>query len=197
MPMKTLFVLLALIAASLAAQDAKIDQLGKIPVEAKFGSGGEVRLHLCSSGARIVGKDADALRVTYDARHGGSDEVRVRIEVSGHRAGIRVTGCPHNNFEVTVEVPKSSDLYARMPAGQLDVDDVTGDKDIEIHAGELNVNIGKPEDYRHVEASVLTGEVDAPPFNVSKGGLFRSFDQNGSGKYRLHAHVGAGQIDLR
>ena len=27
--------------------------------------------------------------------------------------------------------------------------------------------------------------------------LFRSFDQRGPGKYRLHAHVGAGQVDLR
>lgn len=195
--MKTLLVLLAFGAASVAAQDATIDQVGKIPVEAKFLSGGQVRLHLCPSGARIVGRDADVLRVTYDARHGGSDDVRVRLQVSGNRAGIRVTGCPHNNFEITVEVPKSSNLYARMFAGQLDVDEVSGDKDIEIHAGELNVEIGKPEDYRRVDASVLTGEVDAPPFNVSKGGLFRSFDQNGPGKYRLHAHVGAGQIDLR
>jgi hypothetical protein len=32
---------------------------------------------------------------------------------------------------------------------------------------------------------------------VEKGGLFRSFEERGNGKYRLHAHVGAGELTLR
>jgi len=98
---------------------------------------------------------------------------------------------------MTVEVPKTSNLYVRMFAGQMNVSDITGDKDVELHAGQLNMDIGKPEDYFRVEASVLTGSVEASAFNVSKGGLFRSFEHGGPGKYRLHAHVGAGEIDLR
>jgi hypothetical protein len=78
----------------------------------------------------------------------------------------------------------------------VDVVRVTGNKDIELHAGQLNVEVGKPEDYAHVEGSVNTGEVNAMAFNVSKGGLFRSFQKDGPGKYRLHAHVGAGELDL-
>jgi hypothetical protein len=73
---------------------------------------------------------------------------------------------------------------------------VIGDKDVEMHAGQLTIHIGQPADYSHVEGSVTSGEVDAPPFDVSKGGLFRSFQENGPGKYRLHAHVGAGELDL-
>jgi hypothetical protein len=84
-----------------------------------------------------------------------------------------------------------------MFAGQMNLSDITGDKDVELHAGQLNMDIGKPEDYFRVEASVLTGSVEASAFNVSKGGLFRSFEHGGPGKYRLHAHVGAGEIDLR
>jgi hypothetical protein len=98
---------------------------------------------------------------------------------------------------MTVEVPKTSNLYVRMFAGQMNLSDITGDKDVELHAGQLNMDIGKPEDYFRVEASVLTGAVEASAFNVSKGGLFRSFEHGGPGKYRLHAHVGAGEIDLR
>jgi len=189
--------LAALAIPGVNAQTNTVDQTGKMPVEAKFQAGGQIRMTLCSSGAHIVAKDTDLLRVTYNAPHGSSEDVRVQIGVSGENARIRVTGCPHNNFELTIEIPKSSNLHVRMFAGQLDMDEISGDKDVEMHAGELNMNIGKPEDYRHVDASVLTGEVDAPAFNVSKGGLFRSFDQNGPGKYRLHAHVGAGQLDLR
>ncbi len=59
------------------------------------------------------------------------------------------------------------------------------------------MEIGKVEDYGRVDASVMTGDVEAAPFEVSKGGLFRSFEKTGTGTYRLHAHVGAGQVTLR
>ncbi|MCI0408507.1 MAG: hypothetical protein L0191_08090, partial [Acidobacteria bacterium] len=49
---------------------------------------------------------------------------------------------------------------------------------------------------RIFSASVVTGEVDGAPFDVSKGGFFRSFERKGAGKYRLHAHVGAGEVSL-
>jgi len=84
-----------------------------------------------------------------------------------------------------------------MPAGDLEVDGLTGDKDVEIHAGDMILGVGKADDYGHVDASVNAGDLDAQPFGVSKGGLFRSFDKHGGGKYRLHAHVGAGDLVLR
>jgi len=82
-------------------------------------------------------------------------------------------------------------------AGQLDVRDETGDKDVALSFGQLKLDVGKAEDYGHVEASVNSGEINAAAFDVNKGGLFRSFDHNGPGKYRLYAHVGAGELDLR
>lgn len=189
-----LIFLLALSSATLAAQDAKVEQTGKSPVEARFAAGGRVHMDLCSSGTELIGTDEAMLRVSYSPER---DYVKVKIEVSGDRADIRVTDCPNNNFQVRIEVPKSSALYVSMMAGQLDVRDIVGDKDIELSFGQLNVDVGKADDYRHVYASVNTGEIDAPAFDVNKGGLFRSFDRNGPGKYRLYAHVGAGQIELR
>jgi len=176
------------------AQNARIEEVGKSPVETKFVSGGRIRMELCSSGIQIIGTDDAGVRVSY---HPERDSVRVRLQVSGDRADLRVSGCPHNNFQVRVEIPKASALYVRMMAGQLDVEDVTGDKDVEVSFGQLNIDVGKTEQYARVDASVNSGEIDALAFGVNKGGLFRSFDQQGSGKYRLHAHVGAGQIDLR
>lgn len=192
--MKTLFALLALSTAFLAAQDARIEEVDKSPVEAKFVAGGRIHMRLCPSGMEVIGRDDSRLRVSYPT---GRGDVKVRIDVSGDRADVHVTGCPHNNFQARIEIPKSSALYVRMLAGQLDVRDVTGDKDVALSFGQLNLEVGKAEDYRRVEASVNSGEINASAFDVNKGGLFRSFDHNGPGKYRLYAHVGAGELDLR
>ena len=193
-----LFVLLVLVSfgtSALTAQDSKkIEETGKSPVVAKVASGGKVRMDLCSSGVELVGHDEDTLRVSYEHERG---DVSVRIRVSGDRADVDVRGCPHNNFKLRVEIPKSSALYIRMFAGDLDVRDIVGDKDVELHFGQVSMDVGKAEEYRRVSASVNSGEINAPAFNVSKGGLFRSFNQSGSGKYLLHAHVGAGELDLR
>ncbi len=192
--MRMLFVFLSLGAALLSAQDAKIEEVGKSPVEAKFTPNGHLRFDLCSSGIELVGTDDAILRVSY---HPERDNVKVRIQVSGDRADIRLTGCPHNNFQARIEIPKSSAVYVRMMAGQLDVRDITGDKDVELTFGQLNLDTGQPDQYGHVDASVSSGQLEAAAFGVSKGGLFRSFDRNGPGKYRIHAHVGAGQLELR
>jgi hypothetical protein len=53
------------------------------------------------------------------------------------------------------------------------------------------------EEWFMVEASVTSGGLKAPPFGENHGGLFRSFEKSGNGKYRLHAHVGAGDLTLR
>jgi hypothetical protein len=193
--MRTIVLFIATLSTTLlAAQDAKIEEVGKSPVSASFASGGRVRMDLCSSGIEIAGNDEHVIRVSYPPERGTA---RVRIQVSGDRADLKVTGCPRNNFTVKIELPRSSALYVRMFAGELDVRDVIGDKDVELHFGQLNVDVGKADDYREVSASVNSGEVDASAFNISKGGLFRSFSRNGTGRYALHAHVGAGELDLR
>ncbi|HYM76335.1 MAG TPA: hypothetical protein VE377_10195 [Candidatus Dormibacteraeota bacterium] len=192
--MRTVFALLALGTAFLSAQDARIEEVGKSPVEAKFTAGGRIRMDLCNSGIEIVGTDDSAVRVSY---HPERYNLRVRLDISGDRADLKLTGCPHNNFQARIEIPRTSALYVRMFAGQLDVRDVTGDKDVELTFGQLNLEVGKTEQYARVDASVSSGQIEASAFDVSKGGLFRSFDQKGPGKYRVHAHVGAGQLELR
>lgn len=180
--------------ALLAAQDATIERIGKSPVETKFASGGRIRMDLCSSGIDVIGKEGGQLRVSYDP---GRGDVKIRMRVSGDRADLKVTDCPRSNFRVTIEVPRSSALYVRMFAGELNVKDVTGDKDVVLHFGQLTMDVGKPDSYSRVDASVNSGDLEASAFNISKGGLFRSFDRSGPGTYRVHAHVGAGQLELR
>ena len=189
-----LLLLVSFSTTALLAEDNKIEEAGKSPVVAKVAPGGKVRMDLCSSAIELVGHDENTLRVSYDSDRGNAN---VRIQTAGNNTDLRVSDCPHNNFTVRIELPKSSSLYVRMFAGDLNLRDIVGDKDVELHFGQVTMDVGKAEDYRRVSASVNSGSIEAPAFNVSKGGLFRSFNQTGSGKYLLHAHVGAGELDLR
>ncbi|PYT67542.1 MAG: hypothetical protein DMG39_23720 [Acidobacteria bacterium] len=182
------------------AQSKKIEatNLPDHPFQVDYPSGSPLRLHLRSGDVRVVGKDDNKVSVRVEASNmEKAREVRVVFERFENSAELRVSDGPKNNLEIIVEVPKATGLFVRMPAGQLEISDVTGDKDVQLHAGELILHVGNPEDYSHVDASVTTGGLEAPPFHEDHGGLFRSFQKSGNGKYRLHAHVGAGDLTLR
>ena len=164
----------------------------------KFISGGTIRLHLEAGGYTITPTDSESIVVTCGAH---TEEqlrrVKVEIKVTAASADVYVSGTPHNNFKATIEVPRHSNLWARLSAGELDVEDLEGDKNLEVLAGRIQIDIPHPELYGHRDASVTTGSIESSAFDVSKGGLFRSFEQQGPGKYRLHAQVMTGEIDLR
>lgn len=163
-----------------------------------FVSGGNIRLHLEAGGYTIRPTDADKIVVSYHANSDReSNHVKVAIKPTASRADVYVTNTPRNNFQATIEVPRRSNIWARLSAGELDVEDVEGDKDIEIWAGQLSIAAPRPEVYGHRDASVIAGSLEASAFHISKGGMFRSFREEGPGKYRFHAHVTTGEIDVR
>ena len=180
-----------------AAQSAgAVKQVDSSHYEMDFSRNGKVRLHIQSCALQISGSDEDKIKVNYWSDHKDSSDAKVEMKASGNTAEVSVSKGPHNNFHVEIEVPRVSDLYLRMTAGQVDIDDVSGDKDVKLSAGQLTIEVGDAKDYRDAEASVYTGELDASPFGVSKAGLFRSFHTKGTGDRRLYAHVGTGQISL-
>ncbi|HKW64663.1 MAG TPA: hypothetical protein VJN89_19075 [Candidatus Acidoferrum sp.] len=192
---------LAVFSAPLAfAQTKRVEttNLPDHPFQVDYPSGSQLSLHLRSGDVRVIGKSGDKISVRVDAKDlEKAREVRVTFDRSEHSGELHVSGGPRNDIQITVEVPKDTGLYVRMPAGELEISDVAGDKDVQLHAGELIVHVGSPDDYSHVDASVVTGGLEAPPFHEDHGGFFRSFHKSGNGKYRLHAHVGAGDLTLR
>lgn len=172
-------------------------QTPETSAQRKFISGGTIRLHLEAGGYTVTPVDSENIVVTCRA-HTDEQLKRVKVEIkpTTQSADIYVSRTPHNNFQATIEVPRRSNLWARLSAGELRVEDLEGDKNLAVVAGRLEVDVPNPELYGHRDASVTTGSIESSAFNVSKGGLFRSFEQEGSGKYRLHAHVMAGEIDL-
>ena len=163
-----------------------------------FISGGSIRIHLESGGYTIRPSDSNQISITYDASSESDlNRVEVEIHTGPSAADVYVRNTPNNHFNAVIEVPRRSNLWVRLTAGKLEVQAVEGDKDLEIRAGQLSVDIPHPDDYGRRDASVLTGAIQASAFNVNKGGMFRSFEQRGPGKFRLHAHILSGEIDLR
>ena len=167
--------------------------------EAAVQPGGDLRMRLRSGDIEIRGSDSPMLRVSCHMQHPErAKEVAIELEPSGKSGTLRIRGGPNNDIRFRIEVPKNTNLYIRSPAGDLSLSGVVGDKDVEIHAGDLTISVGDAADYKHADASVYAGDLSASAFGVSKDGLFRSFDKdNPGGKYRLHAHVGAGDLVLR
>ena len=196
-PMYVAVLMLASLAASAQAK-LEVKDLQNHPFTVDFPSGAKLRMHLRSGDFRIVGREGHTISVRLDGKNSSNaQDLTVRFERSDHDGDLRISGGPRNGLQVTVEVPAASSLYVRMPAGELAVEGVSGDKDVELHAGDLTISVGSAADYARVDASVLSGDLEAPPFGESHGGLFRSFEKRGSGKYTLHAHVGAGDLTLR
>jgi len=159
--------------------------------------GQHLHMHLRSGEIRVTGTDEPRIVVTCGFRDDDPALAHISFEQKAGGPELNVHGGPDNNFHVTVQVPRKSNLFLRVPAGEVKVNGVTGHKDVELHAGELDIDVGNPSSYAHADASVFTGEINASAFGVDKGGLFRSWsNDNPDGKYRLHAHVGAGEIRL-
>ncbi len=180
-----------------AVEAAEPDPSAAPQAQEKFAPGGYIRLHLSPGGYTITGNDSDTIQVTCQAANSDRlKQVKVQIRTSASSADVSITDTPHNNFQATISVPRRSHLRVRLFAGEVIIGDVEGDKDVEVGAGRIEVRVPHPEQYGHRDASVRAGSIEASAFDISKGGLFRSFDQKGPGRYRLHAHVSTGEIDF-
>lgn len=165
------------------------------PAEKDFVSGGRVAMTLESGDYDIRASSDSRIHVRWN--EASASGVRVKLTTNGNSADVRVENTPHNNFHATIEVPALADLRIRLTAGDLRVSGIKGDKDIAAHAGDMNISVGNSSDWGDVDASVTAGDINASPFQASKGGLFRSFHWKGPGKYKLHVHLTAGDVNLR
>jgi len=183
----------ACLAASvlLAFQERPTDSL-----ERAFASNGRIKMDLSAGEYRISGVSDNRIRLDWSVRDADQlSKVQARADVKGTEATITTDG-PSNHFKVNIQVPTRTDLYVRLTAGDLRIEQIEGNKDVEVHAGDVRIDVGRAEDYQKVDAGIWVGDLNARPFQISKEGLFRSFDWKGNGPYRLHAHLKAGDLRL-
>jgi len=188
------FAALIMAAGGLAAHAQTTTESNRI--DKPFRAGGVVRLNLSAGSYRIVGDEAERIVVAWHTRRSEDmRQVRSKVETREKEAFVTLDG-PHNGFEVDIRVPARSDLDLDLSAGELRIREIVGSKTVDVWAGEITIDVGDSSAYRHVEARVRFGELDARPFNVTKGGIFRSFKWEGRGGYDLRARLFAGEIKL-
>ena len=163
--------------------------------ERKFVSGGTVRLELDAGDYEIVGSRDDRIRVTSDDRDHNAD-VTLRVDAQSSRATIRVDTPWNEGAKVRIELPRRTNIVLRLSAGDLKISGIEGSKDVSAQAGDVTIDVGSRDQYRYVNAAVRVGDLKADPFNVSKEGLFRSFEWTGKGQFELRARLTVGDLKL-
>jgi DUF4097 and DUF4098 domain-containing protein YvlB len=159
-----------------------------------------LRVHSRPAGLEIVGTDQAAIHVSCTSGDEG-DAQRIRIRFQGNQDDETLTIAGDlrkgNNVRVRIEVPRKTSLRVEMSAGEVKVEEIAGDKDINLLAGQITISSTRPWDYRNVDVSVSIGEVNAPVYGAQKGGFFRGITkETADGEYSLHAHVMTGEIEL-
>jgi hypothetical protein len=187
----------ALLAFSLAGFARAETACGQT-LDAPLRSRSVLRIDSRPAGLDIVGTDQAVLHVTCtgkDADEAG--HVRLRFDGTQENGTLTIDGGHHGDVEVRIEVPRKTSLIVNLPAGQVKVEEIVGDKDIDVYAGQISISSSRLWDYRSVHVSVAVGDVNAQVYGADRGGFFRSFSkQSATGEYSLHAHVMTGQIEL-
>ena len=164
-----------------------------------FVSGGMLHVRLSVGDLRITpgGSNKIRLRYTVKSRHQANvKNTRVDLELRGNDATIEFHTPGHNTqVEVELEVPLNTNLDVHHKVGDLNVDGVEGDKDLDLSVGDIHVQSAN-SGYRLVRASTSIGDVNSSGYGESSGWLGKTLRYHGDGKYELRAHVSVGDITL-
>jgi hypothetical protein len=183
----------AMLAVTVSAQEAGTSG----SLERPFAANGSVKMDLVAGDYKITGSTQHRVRIDWSVREADAlSKVQARADVRGNEVNITTDGPRNKGLRFTIQVPNQSDLYVRLSAGDLMIEDIRGNKDVELRAGDLRIDVGRADDYKKVDGSLWAGDIKASAFQIFKEGLFRSFDWTGKGQYRLHAHLMAGDLHL-
>jgi hypothetical protein len=101
----------------------------------------------------------------------------------------------NTNIDVDLEVPENSNLDVHEKVGDLTVENIEGNKDLNLGVGDIRIADGH-SGYRFVHASAGIGDVNSAGYGRTTGWLGKTLRYSGDGKYELRAHVGVGDINL-
>ncbi|MGE5357507.1 MAG: hypothetical protein ACM3NQ_00705 [Bacteroidales bacterium] len=190
---RLLAVLPTLVATVLVGAPAFANQ-GKS--EKAFVPGGRIRLDLAAAEYTIKAGQDDRIVVSWTTEDDPDVRVRVSIQTDIARKTATVTTGGAHSVRAVIEVPALTDLHIDITAGNLRVQGITGSKDVGSWAGNIDIDVPKPDDYRLMDLAVKAGDIKARDLGVKMSGLFRSFRRSGPGKYTLRVRLTAGNLRL-
>ena len=165
-----------------------------------FVSGGYVHVRLNVGDLHIKRGDSSRIRLEYTVksrRESHLKEARVDFNVRGNDAALefRIPTGSNTQVDVELEVPLNSNLDVHQKVGDLTVDSIEGDKDLNLGVGDIRIST-EHTGYRLVNASTGIGDVNSGDYGETRGWLGKRLKYRGDGKYELRAHVGVGDIKL-
>jgi ketosteroid isomerase-like protein len=192
---KTVLVLFALVPfcrgddkySKTDAQNWHLDPAGQVELRVRYGD------------VHILPAQDSQISITYTMHSKHSDfiqKVEPRFEVRGSKATLAIKAPRNGSVDVDLKVPVQTDVYLRLSAGDVTIGPIEGNKDVETHAGDIEVDIARAASYGTVDASTHAGDV-AGPFGRPHGWIGKSLKYQGAGPYRLHAHTFAGDITFQ
>jgi len=166
----------------------------------EFVSGGYVHVRLGVGDLHIKRGDSGRIRLQYTVksrRESHVKDARVDFNVRGNDATMEFHAPTGSNtqFDVELEVPASTHLDVHQKVGDLTVDSIEGDKDLNLGVGDIRIST-EHAGYRLVNASTGIGDVNSDGYGETRGWLGKTLKYHGDGKYELRAHVGVGDIKL-
>lgn len=165
-----------------------------------FVSGGYLHLRMSVGDLHIKRGDSSRIRLEYTVksrRESHVKDARVDFNVRGNDASIECHAPTGGNtqFDVELEVPASTHLDVHQKVGDLTVDSIEGDKDLNLGVGDIRIST-QHSGYRLVKASTGIGDVSGDGYGETHGWLGKTLKYHGDGKYELRVHVGVGDIRL-
>jgi hypothetical protein len=166
-----------------------------------FVAGGMLHLRLSVGDLSIRRTDTNQIRLHYTVKSRNESHVKnahVEFEVHGHDAEIDFhapTTGGNTQFDVELDVPQNTNLDVHQKVGDLTVENIEGDKDLELGVGDIRVVVERAG-YHLVRASTSIGDVNGEGYGETSGWLGKTLKYHGDGKYELHAHVSVGDITL-
>ncbi len=153
--------------------------------------GGDLRMTRGTDPQHIV------VRYTPDPNKPEEEKkVQVRARVHGSEVQVEIKAPVSLSVNTEVEVPSPISLEVHLTGGDMVVEGVEGDKNLQLFAGDLKVNVGSLENIREAEVSCSVGDVDVPALGKVHGWLGHTWKYQGNGQYRLYAHTSFGDASL-
>jgi len=167
----------------------------------EFVAGGFVHVRFGVGDIHIKRGDSSKIKLQYTVksrRESNVKEARVDFDVKGNDASIELHAPSSGNteFDVELEVPANTNLDVHEKVGDMTIDNIDGDKDLDLGVGDIRVIAAGQSAYRLVRASTGIGDVDSGGYGETSGWLGKTLKYRGDGKYELRARVGVGDIRL-
>lgn len=142
------------------------------------------------------GTDPNHIRMSYTAEcrnEDASGRVHPRFQESDSVTAIILAAPYRTKLDVTLEVPSPLTLEVKMFAGDITIDGVEGNKEIDLSIGELYLTGERKRACSDVSASVSIGEIYGFPGRL-RGFIGRHGQFHEDGQYELRAHMRIGEI---